>query len=149
VPVCPTFSGNGQLDYEIAELMSQRTDAGLFILDFIPNVNLTQIKEKTVQFVEILCKNNKDIPVLFVESITFPHSLFDNYMYEVVSEKNKALKEEVEKLRAAGYNNLYYLSSTNLIGHDGETTVDGIHLTDLGFVRMAEEMYKKIVEIAP
>ncbi len=143
------FSGNGQLDYEIAELMSQRTDAGLFILDFIPNVNLTQIKEKTVQFVEILCKNNKDIPVLFVESITFPHSLFDNYMYEVVSEKNKALKEEVEKLRAAGYNNLYYLSSTNLIGHDGETTVDGIHLTDLGFVRMAEEMYKKIVEIAP
>lgn len=143
------FSGNGQLDYEIAELMSRRTDAGLLVLDFIPNVNLTQIKEKTAHFVETLCKNNKNIPVLFVESITFPHSLFDNYMFGVVSEKNKALKEEYEKLRAAGYDNLYYLSTTDLIGQDGETTVDGIHLTDLGFVRIANELYKKIVEIAP
>ncbi len=70
-------------------------------------------------------------------------------MFGVVSEKNKALKEEYEKLRAAGYDNLYYLSTTDLIGQDGETTVDGIHLTDLGFVRIANELYKKIVEIAP
>lgn len=55
------FSGNGQLDYEIAELMSGRTDAGLFVLDFIPNVNLNQIKEKTAHFVELLCKNNPNI----------------------------------------------------------------------------------------
>ncbi len=143
------FSGNGQLDYEIAELMGRRTDAGLFILDFIPNVNLDQIREKTAQFVEILCKENREIPVLFVESITFPHSLFDRVMFEKVSEKNRALKEEFEKLRAAGYDNIHYLSTTELIGQDGETTVDGIHLTDLGFVRMAEALYRKIVEITP
>ena len=27
------------------------------------------------------------------------------------------------------------------IGHDGEATVDGIHFTDLGFMRYAEILY--------
>ncbi|MDD2328947.1 MAG: SGNH/GDSL hydrolase family protein [bacterium] len=137
------FSGNGQLDYEIAELMSRRTDAGLYLLDFIPNVNLQQIKEKTARFVEILCQQNREIPVLLVESITFPHSFYDRYAYNIVEEKNRALKEEFEKLRAAGYTNIHYLSSAELIGLDGEATVDGIHLTDLGFLRMAEKLYHK------
>lgn len=143
------FSGNGQLDYEIAELMSQRTDAGLYILDFIPNVNMEQIREKTVRFVEILRKDNREIPVLFVESITFAHSFYDKYIFDAVAEKNRALKEEVEKLGAAGHENIYYLSTVDLIGKDGEATVDGIHLTDLGFVRLAEKLYGKIEEINP
>ncbi|MDD2937694.1 MAG: SGNH/GDSL hydrolase family protein [Proteiniphilum sp.] len=143
------FSGNGQLDYEIAQIMSARTDAGLYVLDFIPNVNLEQIREKTARFVEILRKENKDIPVLFVESIIFPHSFYDRNIFEIVQAKNKALREEYEKLKKAGHSNIHYLAATELIGHDGETTVDGIHLTDLGFVRMAEELYKKIEEINP
>ena len=143
------FSGNGQLDYEIAELISQRTDAGLYILDFIPNVNMEQIREKTVRFVEILRKDNIEIPVLFVESITFAHSFYDRYIFDAVAEKNRALKEEVEKLRAAGHENIYYLSTVDLIGNDGEATVDGIHLTDLGFLRLAKELEKQIESIIP
>ena len=84
------FSGNGQLDYEIAKLMSQRTDAGLYILDFIPNVNLEQIREKTARFVEILRNENSEIPLLFVESITFTHSFYDRHIFDTVTEKNKA-----------------------------------------------------------
>ena len=60
-----------------------------------------------------------------------------------------ALKEEVEKLRAAGHKNIHYLSTDYLIGSDEEATVDGIHLTDLGFVRLAEKLYEKIKEINP
>jgi len=143
------FSGNGQLDYEIAKLMSQRTDAGLYILDFIPNVNLEQIREKTARFVEILRNENSEIPLLFVESITFTHSFYDRHIFDTVTEKNKALKEEVEKLRAAGHKNIHYLSTDYLIGSDEEATVDGIHLTDLGFLRLAEKLYEKIKEINP
>ena len=47
------FSGNGQLDYEIAEAMAKRHDVSLFVLDFIPNVNLQQLKEKNSPF----CRN--------------------------------------------------------------------------------------------
>ena len=37
--------------------------------------------------------------------------------------------------------NIYFLSSRDIIGHDGEATVDGIHFTDLGFMRYAEILY--------
>ena len=141
------FSGNGQLDYEIAELMSSRTDAGLFVLDFIPNVNLQQIREKTVLFTEKLRKQNNQIPILFVESVLFPHAAFDQYTYNIVAEKNRALKEEFDQLIQNGYENIFYLSGEKLIGIDGEATVDGIHLTDLGFIRMAEVLQTAIMEI--
>ena len=141
------FSGNGQLDYEIAELMSLRTDAGIFVLDFIPNVNLEQIREKTAAFTEKLRRHNPQIPILFVESIMFPHSAFDQSTYNIVADKNSALKEEFDKLMQEGYENIFYLSGEKLIGIDGETSVDGVHLTDLGFIRMAEALQKEILNI--
>ncbi len=141
------FSGNGKLDYEIAEVMSKRHDASLFVLDFIPNVNDTQIVEKTAHFVDIIRKENPTTPILLVESITFPHSAFDTKIRKIVEDKNKALHEEYNKLKQNGYKNIYYLSGEDLIGSDGETTVDGIHLTDLGFVRFANKLQKSIDKI--
>jgi len=141
------FSGNGQLDYEIAGVMAKRQDASLFVLDFIPNVNLQQIKEKTATFVGILRKENPQTPILLVESVIFPHSCFDQSMHQVVTEKNKALWEEYQKLKQQGDKNIHYLSSKNLLGKDGEATVDGIHLTDLGFERFSEALYKAIRKI--
>lgn len=141
------FSGNGQLDYDIAEVMAEKHDASLFVLDFIPNVNMQQIKDKTAKFVETLRKENPKTPVLFVESVIFPHSYFDKSMQKVLSEKNNALKEEYINLKQKGYKNIYYLSSDNLLGKDGEATVDGIHLTDLGFERFSEKLFKAIKKI--
>ena len=141
------FSGNGQLDYEIAEVMAKRKDAGMFVLDFIPNVTKPQIEEKTQNFVRIIRKENPQTPVLFVESVIFPHSVFDKNTAEILAVKNAALRIEYETLKKAGDNNVYYLNSDNLLGHDGEATVDGIHLTDMGFVRFAEVLQEKIKSI--
>ena len=109
------FSGNGQLDYEIAELMATRKD---------PNT-----------------------PILFIETIIFPHSFYDLKTYETITEKNRLLREEYEKIKREGDKNVYYLTSDNLIGNDGEATVDGIHLTDVGFVRIAEKLFEAINKI--
>ena len=141
------FSGNGQLDYEIAELMATRNDASMFILDFIPNVNATQLTERTNTFFSIIRKANPKTPVLFVETVIFPHSFYDKKTYETITEKNKLLKEEYEKIKRCGDKNIYYLTCDNLIGNDGESTVDGIHLTDIGFLRISEALFKKIKHI--
>ncbi|MGI6047690.1 MAG: SGNH/GDSL hydrolase family protein [Petrimonas sp.] len=141
------FSGNGQLDYEIAEVMSKKHDASLFILDFIPNVNAQQIVEKTNRFVNIIRKENPKTPILFIETIIFPHSYYDQNTHEIIKEKNKLLKKEFYRLKSMDMENIYYLSGDNLIGNDFEATVDGIHLTDLGFIRFAEELHKKIRRI--
>lgn len=143
------FSGNGQLDYEIAEVMAKRKDAGMFILDFIPNVTEEKIKDKTKNFINILRKENPDTPILLVESIIFPHSVFSTATADILSVKNKALRDEFEEMKKAGDNNLYYLNSDDLMNKDGEGTVDGIHLTDLGFQHIAKTFLKEIINIAP
>jgi lysophospholipase L1-like esterase len=127
--------------------MAKRHDVSLFVLDFIPNVNLQQLKEKTANFVRILRKENPNTPILLVESVVFPYSYFDQSTKNIVNEKNNALREEYRKFKQCGEKNIYYLSSDNLIGKDGEATVDGIHLTDLGFERFSEKLYHVIDKI--
>ena len=48
-----------------------------------------------------------------------------------------AFNEAYTTLKKEGMNDLYYLPAKDLIGDDGEATVDGAHLTDLGFTRIA------------
>ncbi len=141
------FSGNGQLDYEIAELMATRTDASLFILDFVPNVNPTQLTEKTRPFYDIIRKANPTTPILFVENITYPYATFDQRTRENVLKKNRLLKETFEKIKGEGDPYVYYLPTDGLIGDDGEATVDGVHLTDTGFERMAQKVFEAIQTI--
>ncbi|MDD2475753.1 MAG: SGNH/GDSL hydrolase family protein [Dysgonamonadaceae bacterium] len=143
------FSGNGKLDYEIAEVMAKRNDAGMFVLDFIPNVDISQIKERTKHFVKIIRKENPETPILFVESIVYPHSVFDVNIANYLIEKNKALLAEFNEISMNGDKNVYYLKSDGLIGDDGEGTIDGVHLTDLGFQRFARVIMDKIQSILP
>jgi lysophospholipase L1-like esterase len=49
-------------------------------------------------------------------------------------------------LKAKGDKNIYLVSSKDMLGHDGEATVDGIHFTDLGFMRFADLLYPYIKE---
>lgn len=137
------FSGNGQLDNEIAGIMTG-CDASLFVLDFMPNVNVQQIQEKAEKFFTTLRSKSPDVPVLFIENPFFPFADFDLYMQNVIEEKNKALKSFFNKLINKGEKNIFLLSSDKLIGLDGEATVDGIHFTDLGFKRYADNLYPVI-----
>ena len=43
--------------------------------------------------------------------------------------------------------NLHYLPGDQLLGADGEDTVDGSHPTDLGFMRQAEAFYPLLKSI--
>ena len=53
-----------------------------------------------------------------------------------------------DTLVAAGVTNLHYLKGDELIGADGEATVDGSHPSDLGMMRYAdvlEPAFRKIL----
>ena len=140
------FSGNGQLDYEIAGLMAE-CDASLFILDFMPNVSVEQINEKAEKFYQILRDRHPETPVVFIEEPIFPHSRFDVNLQNRISELNRALHVVFDGLIAKGEKNIRLIPSAGMIGTDGEATVDGVHFTDLGFLRYAEYLYPKIQEI--
>ena len=113
------YSGNGQLDYEIAHLMAE-VDAGVFVLDFVPNVTVEQIETKLLPFYRILRDRRPDTPIVFVEDPVFPHTFFDVKAAASVRPPNAAHAEHCD---------------------DGEATVDGIHFTDLGMMRYADLLY--------
>ena len=137
------FSGNGQLDLEIAEAMAS-IDASCFVIDCLPNVSVKQINEKYAEFLKILREKRPDVPILLVETILFPHRIFDQSVYSLLQEKNSALKKIFDYQKGTGDRKIYYQKADQLIGTDGEGTVDGVHLTDLGFLRMSEKLYPVI-----
>lgn len=140
------FSGNARLDLEIAEVLAE-VDASLFILDFMPNASVEEIKEKADKFYSIIRSKRPSTPILFVEDPIFTHTLFDQKIAKQVEDKNKALNVFYNSLKERGEKNIYLLPSNDILGDDGEATIDGIHFTDVGFMRYSKLLLSKIKEI--
>lgn len=140
------FSGNGQLDLEVADVLAAVPSPSMYVLDCMPNVNIAQLDTLMVPFVEILEKAHPGIPILFVEDVRFPHCRFDKRIAKEVNDLNVRVKEVYDQL-AARYPNLYFLSSVDMVGHDHEAFVDAIHFTDLGFIRYADLLEPILIEI--
>ena len=134
------FSGNALLDLEIADVIAG-VDASMFVLDFVPNATVEQMRERADKFYTTIRSKHPDTPVLFVEDPLFTHSPFDTRIAKEVKGKNETLNAFFRSLKQRGEKNIYFLASRDIIGHDGEATVDGIHFTDLGFMRYAEILY--------
>lgn len=134
------FSGNGKLDLEVAEAMAS-IDASCFVIDCLPNVSIELMNENYVRFLEIIRKNNPVTPIVLIENILYPHMYFDQYVYFSIQKKNETLKRIFLEQKKKGDRKIFYVEADKLIGKDQESTVDGVHLTDLGFLRMATNLY--------
>lgn len=137
------FSGNGELDPEIAEAMAN-IDASCFVIDCLPNCTVAQMNEKYAPFLAIIREKRPYVPVLLVGNILFPHMYFDQSILTTVQEKNSNLQNIFDGQKAKGDRNIYYLKADKLIGNDFEGSVDGVHLTDLGFLRISQNLYPVI-----
>lgn len=138
------FSGNALLDMEIAELMASVEDPGLFVLDYAPNAYADMIDENGEKFFRVIRDAHPDVPVIFIEDVIFPHTVFDNSILEEVTLKNEAQKRLFQRLKKEGEKNIYYISAEGMIGDDGEATVDAIHFTDLGMMRYVDHVLPTI-----
>lgn len=132
------FSGNGQLDLEIARVMAN-VDAGLYILDFVPNATVAQMNERMEKFYRIIRDKHPQATILFVEDPIFPHTRFDKVMLEEVTSKNATCRRIFNELQKHD-KNICLISSEKMLGDDFEASVDAIHFTDLGFMRYADYM---------
>ena len=137
------FSGNALLDLEVAKVIAE-VDASVFVLDFVPNASVEQMKERMETFYHIIRSKHPATPVVFIEDPIFTHSCFDKKVAREVKAKNETIAAIFQSMKKKGEKNIYLLSSKDIIGHDGEATVDGIHFTDLGFMRYAEVLYPLI-----
>ena len=132
------FSGNALLDLEIARLMASVPDPAVYVLDYAPNAYAPMIREHGEEFFRILRDAHPDVPVIFIEDVIFPHTLFDSAIRQEVEEKNFEQKALFERLRKQGEKGIYYIPAARMTEPDGESTADTIHLTDLGMQRYVD-----------
>ena len=131
------FSGNGEMDPELGDLLAE-LDPAVYVFDCAPNMQPELIAERAYPFVKTLRERKPETPIVLVENIVYQSGWFVDSKKESYVEKNKALRESYERLQKDGVENLFFIPCENLLGDDGEGTVDGVHPTDVGFLRMAD-----------
>ena len=131
------FSGNGQMEAEVATLMAE-LDPSVFVIDCLPNISAGDVKSRTEPLVRILRKAHPKTPIVLVED----RSYADSFLLTSKRERNETSRVELkaiyDRLKAAGDEHLHYIFGEDLIGDDGDGTVDSSHPTDLGFMRQSE-----------
>lgn len=140
------FSGNGTFDASVGEGMCE-TDAALYVIDCNPNTGSRFIYDSAVSLVKQLKQCKPGVPVLLVENFLFENNYFKPDARKEEIKKQQELKRAYNKLIQLGISNLYYLEGKSLIGDDHEGTVDGVHPTDGGMMRMSEALLPRIKKI--
>ncbi len=134
------FSGEGKQDTYIARAMATIPDVDVFLLDPVPNCTEMMCDTLTYNFVKTLRALRPDVPIVMLEGPIYPYARYDSFFGKYLPKKNDAFRRNYERLKAENPNNLYYVTSEGLDGPEDDGTVDGIHLTDLGFLHYANKM---------
>lgn len=139
------FSGSGKMEIQMADIIASM-DADVYILDCVPNPTPDEIHERTVPFVKRLRSLKPDVPIIFVESIFRETGNWNSVIGNYITNQNKEFSKAYQQLIGENFQKLYYVSCNGVIGEDHEATIDGTHLTDLGFTRMASHIEKVLLK---
>jgi hypothetical protein len=135
------FSGNGRMEPELADLLAE-LEASVYVLDCLPNLEAKDVKERVEPFVRILRAARPRTPIVLVEDRSYADAFLVTSKRDRNGTSRMALRTAFKNLKQSGIKNLHYLRGAQLLGDDGEGTVDSSHPTDLGFMRQADAVAK-------
>ena len=140
------FSGNGRMDKIMADEIA-KVPASVYVIDCLANCDYDIVRDSTEYFIRTIAEANPQTPILMLSNYCYPYHWLDAQFREDAAKENALWEEFCDKLRKEGYKNIKYIdlySECNMkksaIGPDHEGTVDGVHMTDLGFLRYAETL---------
>ena len=145
------FSGNGKAEPEMARLLAE-LNPSVFVLDPLANLETAQAVTRIPVLVQTLRERHPSTPILLVGNFPYPSTPFSETRRQKQQTSDEFLKSYYEAQVAAGDQHLHYLPADQLIGTDGEATVDALHPTDAGFLRMADVMepvLRQILQASP
>jgi hypothetical protein len=87
------------------------------------------------------------MPILLLDERRFANFALTPYLVQYHREKSDALKQVYDALVAAGVSGVHWLSGGDLLGADGEATVDGSHPSDLGMMRYADALEPTLAKL--
>ena len=139
------FSGNGRMETPIVELISE-IDAHFYVIECMQNMDSEQVSERVRPLVDMIRTKHPHTPIVLVENMMYTMAFLDQTIKTRLIQENAALKNEYDKIIKSDIPNIFYIKDNKDFLLDNEGTVDGVHLTDLGFLRYADyliENFKK------
>lgn len=133
------FSGNGRLDFSMAKAINM-ADVESVVLDCLPNTTAQSVRDSAYNFISHIAKERPSMKIYMVENPNFPYLIVNQEAKAQIEEENSEWRELYARLVGEGFSNIIYIRGDNLLGQDGESTVDGVHFTDLGFLRYAQAL---------
>ena len=144
------FSGSGLGEVQLAHIINKIDDKNMVILDYEANGGATGDMEHNLEdFIDTIRNENKDIPIVVISKVFNTTTVFNKKEQDKRAFYLSFQKDMVEKKKANGDNNIYFVDGNLLIGDKVkyEAFVDGLHPTDLGFYEMAKSLYPIISKL--
>lgn len=138
------FSGSGNMKPPVGEMLAE-LDPAAYIIDCIWNMgDLTQEEYslRVSSLVQAIRQRHPQTPILFVGQ---------SHIRPAAHPTEFTLRQDaaVIALQDQGVPALTIVPGNNLIGDDGEATVDGVHLTDIGMQRQAQALEPFLRAVLP
>jgi hypothetical protein len=140
------FSGNGKMDAAVAELIAS-INAACYIIDCTATMSPAEINQNAWPMVKIIRAKHAAVPILLIEALAPEKTQLDDSAKLACRLKNAALLSQFNQMQKAGIRGLFYIKTNAALGNDHEGTVDGVHFTDLGFMRFATFLIDKLKEL--
>ena len=146
------FAGNAYGEKEIARVLSDIDNPSMYLIDYDPNAGADGVRNTLVDFCRIIRQKHSAVPIVTISNIPYPQDFFSHTSDSNASSRLLQLSEIHRELTAQliseGDNNIFFIDGKELLGTDfHECSVDGCHLSDMGFYRMAEALFPKLNSI--
>ncbi len=135
------FSGSGRGEPVIAESIGS-IDLCAFVMDYDHNAPTIEHLEKTHEkFFRIIREKQPVLPIVIASKCDFDHEC-----PKANVTRREIIRKTYENALDKGDKNVYFVDGETLFGEKERDacTVDGCHPNDLGFMRMAKNMYPAI-----
>ena len=122
-------------------------DASAYVIDCLANCTAKIVSDSTEYFIKTIALANPAKPVYMISNYLYPYQYLDSNFRKDLAEENAIWFSLYQKMKAEGVDNLVYIDlcangnfEESCFGPDNDGTVDGVHLTDLGFHRLANKI---------
>ena len=137
-------SGNCKMQPYFADVLAD-ADVDALIFDAFSNPNAEMIKERLFPFIEKVQAAHPDIPLIFMQTI-----YRESRNFSLSSDRNEQAKMDMAaslmKEAVKKYDNVYFVIPDT--GKDArESSVDGTHPSDMGYMAWARSIEKPILKI--
>lgn len=136
------FSGSGKGEAEVAEAIRTIDGPACLVLDYEANCGDLGLLSATLPvFIRTYRERRPDVPILAVSRIKPPAAAWDAELDRMLQERREFQRSLVKRFREEGDERIFFLDGYLMLGEGyAESTVDGTHPTDYGFMLMADGM---------